>query len=116
MAKKEWGTKRQCQSCGARFYDLKKSKIVCPKCEKIFVPESLLKSKRWVARHNAAQEKAAKPSGEKPKVETEEDLVEDAEDIDDDDDSNDALLAEEDDEDDGVSSVLVSKPTVEGDS
>ncbi|WP_339852442.1 FYDLN acid domain-containing protein, partial [uncultured Nisaea sp.] len=33
MAKPEWGIKRTCQSCGARFYDLMKSPIVCPKCE-----------------------------------------------------------------------------------
>ncbi|GGH33893.1 TIGR02300 family protein [Alsobacter metallidurans] len=32
MAKPELGTKRQCQSCGAKFYDLGKDPIVCPKC------------------------------------------------------------------------------------
>ncbi len=32
MVKLEWGTKRTCQSCGSRFYDLLKSPIVCPKC------------------------------------------------------------------------------------
>ncbi len=39
MAKPEWGTKRECQSCGARFYDLKRDPIVCPKCETVFVIE-----------------------------------------------------------------------------
>ncbi|MGB0671459.1 MAG: TIGR02300 family protein, partial [Rhodospirillales bacterium] len=33
MAKPEWGTKRACQSCGARFYDLGRNPIVCPKCD-----------------------------------------------------------------------------------
>ncbi|MSP83785.1 MAG: TIGR02300 family protein [Alphaproteobacteria bacterium] len=32
MAKTEWGSKRICQSCGARFYDLNHAPIVCPKC------------------------------------------------------------------------------------
>lgn len=32
MTKPELGTKRQCASCGARFYDLLHSPITCPKC------------------------------------------------------------------------------------
>lgn len=32
MAKPEWGTKRICLSCGARFYDLNREPIVCPAC------------------------------------------------------------------------------------
>jgi uncharacterized protein (TIGR02300 family) len=30
LAKPEWGTKRICQSCGARFYDFGRSPITCP--------------------------------------------------------------------------------------
>jgi len=116
VAKKEWGTKRQCLGCGARFYDLDRSNIVCPKCEAVFQPESLLKSKRWQASDNAAQAAAAKVAEKKPEAETEEDLVDDADDLDDDDDSNDTLLADDDDEDDGVASVVASKPSVEGSS
>ena len=36
MAKPEWGTKRQCQDCEAKFYDLNKSPIACPDCEAEF--------------------------------------------------------------------------------
>lgn len=36
MAKPELGGKRQCQSCAAKFFDLNKSPIVCPKCGTIF--------------------------------------------------------------------------------
>lgn len=36
MAKPELGTKRQCLSCGARFYDLNKDPVVCPKCSTPF--------------------------------------------------------------------------------
>lgn len=38
MAKPELGTKRLCASCGAKFYDLNKNPIVCPKCETVFEP------------------------------------------------------------------------------
>ena len=32
MAKPELGTKRLCSHCGAKFHDLSKDPIVCPKC------------------------------------------------------------------------------------
>jgi uncharacterized protein (TIGR02300 family) len=32
VAKPELGTKRLCNSCGVKFYDLNKDPIVCPKC------------------------------------------------------------------------------------
>jgi uncharacterized protein (TIGR02300 family) len=36
VAKPELGSKRQCQSCGAKFFDLNKDPIVCPKCGTVF--------------------------------------------------------------------------------
>ena len=36
MAEPERGTKRVCQSCPARFYDLGRSPIVCPSCGTVF--------------------------------------------------------------------------------
>ena len=36
MAKPELGQKRQCQHCGAKFYDLNRDPIICPKCSGIF--------------------------------------------------------------------------------
>jgi len=36
VAKPELGTKRLCGSCGAKFYDLSKDPIVCPKCSTVF--------------------------------------------------------------------------------
>jgi uncharacterized protein (TIGR02300 family) len=53
VAKPELGTKRLCGSCGAKFYDLSKDPIVCPKCGTVFeivVP---------VARGRAAEAAAA---------------------------------------------------------
>jgi len=35
VAKPELGTKRLCANCGAKFYDLSKSPIVCPKCHTV---------------------------------------------------------------------------------
>ncbi|EWY37602.1 hypothetical protein N825_17425 [Skermanella stibiiresistens SB22] len=46
MAKPEWGTKRICPNCGARYYDLRKEPPVCPSCGTTFDPEALLKSRR----------------------------------------------------------------------
>lgn len=46
MAKPEWGTKRVCQSCGARFYDLGRSPIVCPSCGAVFDLEVLNRARR----------------------------------------------------------------------
>ena len=46
MAKPDLGTKRVCPSCTARFYDLQKRPIECPKCAFTFEPEALLKQRR----------------------------------------------------------------------
>lgn len=32
MAKREWGAKHTCVSCGVKFYDLHRKPIACPKC------------------------------------------------------------------------------------
>jgi uncharacterized protein (TIGR02300 family) len=36
VAKPELGMKRQCQNCGAKFFDLSRDPIVCPKCGTTF--------------------------------------------------------------------------------
>nr|WP_155479566.1 TIGR02300 family protein [Rhodoplanes serenus] len=36
VAKPELGTKRLCAACGAKFYDLAKDPITCPKCGSIY--------------------------------------------------------------------------------
>tara|TARA_B100000700_G_scaffold252597_1_gene284143 strand:+ start:480 stop:857 length:378 start_codon:yes stop_codon:yes gene_type:complete len=38
MVKPEWGIKRICHSCSARFYDMHRSPIVCPACGTEFTP------------------------------------------------------------------------------
>lgn len=90
MAKAEWGTKRTCQSCDARFYDMQRQPIVCPKCGAEFKIE-VAKPRRPAAAPKPAA--AVKPV---PKKEAE-DLDDDV-DLDDDDDDD--LLAPDDDDDD----------------
>ena len=46
MAKPEWGVKRQCASCGARFYDLLLDPITCPECGTVFEVAALVRGKR----------------------------------------------------------------------
>src|SRR6266446_1848292 len=46
LNKPDLGTKRVCPSCAARFYDLQKRPIECPKCAFAFEPEMLLKQRR----------------------------------------------------------------------
>jgi uncharacterized protein (TIGR02300 family) len=48
VAKPELGNKRQCQSCGAKFFDLNRDPIVCPKCGTTFQLTAV--SSRSVAR------------------------------------------------------------------
>jgi len=45
VVKAELGTKRTCPSCAARFYDLLKNPIVCPKCNANFIAPTVLPSK-----------------------------------------------------------------------
>lgn len=59
MAKPEWGVKRSCLSCGARFYDLQRSPIVCPKCGAEFHPELALRARRVRATPDKTPAKAA---------------------------------------------------------
>ncbi len=58
MARANWGAKRTCPSCGARFYDLGRAPIVCPKCGGTFEPEAFTRSRR--SRASSASAAAAK--------------------------------------------------------
>jgi uncharacterized protein (TIGR02300 family) len=60
VAKPELGTKRLCAGCGAKFYDLNKDPIVCPKCGTVY--EVAVVAPR--GRPDAAAERAAAPEPE----------------------------------------------------
>jgi len=64
MAKPEWGVKRTCPSCGARFYDLTRNPAVCPKCGHEFDPATALKPKRAKGEKPAKAAPAAEPEAE----------------------------------------------------
>ncbi len=46
MVKLEWGSKRTCLGCGARFYDMRKSPITCPKCGTVLELTTTTRSRR----------------------------------------------------------------------
>jgi uncharacterized protein (TIGR02300 family) len=46
VVKASWGIKRTCQNCAARFYDLNKSPIKCPKCGREHDREDFVKVRR----------------------------------------------------------------------
>ena len=89
----KWGTKRTCQSCGAKFYDLRRDPIVCPKCDDVFEPEAEPRPrKRSRAAKADAKPVAVKEVTETPETEATdevpdlEDVVEYADDADEDED------------------------------
>jgi uncharacterized protein (TIGR02300 family) len=70
MVKPEWGAKRVCHSCGAPFYDMHRDPITCPKCDGVYDPEAILKSRR--ARPAVAEKEVEAPEAEEVVAETEE--------------------------------------------
>ncbi len=46
MAELTWGIKRTCTGCAARFYDLRKSPPVCPKCGVVVELQTATRGKR----------------------------------------------------------------------
>ena len=90
MAKVELGLKRTCLSCGMRFYDFKRSPIICPGCGTKFDPENLLKGRSGQAAPKSA-----------PKA----DVSDDADDLDEtdfDDEDIDVAASKDDDDDDDI--------------
>lgn len=58
MAKAEWGMKRLCPNCGARYYDMKKKTPVCPSCNTAYDADLVMKTRRGRA--------VAKPAAVEP--------------------------------------------------
>ena len=82
----ELGTKRTCPSCAARFYDLNKNPIVCPKCDEAFVAEQLLPSKADLPTRAKPVDKPVEEEVKKDEGELEKDpVVVSLEDLEDDD-------------------------------
>lgn len=121
VAKPELGIKRQCANCGAKFYDLAKTPILCPKCGTVYevtavsarrtaakaaapeTPEAPVADPETVSLEEvAAQEKkASSAKGAPPDVDADGD--DDVEDTDGDDDT---FLEEEEEETGDVSDLI----------
>ena len=78
MVKADLGTKRVCPSCAARFYDLQKRPIECPKCAFSFEPEAMYKQRR-PRQPEAVAVQPASAESEDEETENEEEEGEEAE-------------------------------------
>jgi uncharacterized protein (TIGR02300 family) len=126
VAKAELGTKRLCANCGAKFYDLNKDPILCPKCgtvhevapivtrnrpdaavvarpvapvEEVVVPEPAEVETVSLEEADAEAQGAKKPAAAGP--ETEEEDVEIDETLDDD-----TFIEEQEEEDADVTDII----------
>jgi hypothetical protein len=113
MAKPEWGSKCQCQSCDLKFYDMGKSPAICPGCGTEFkvvvatrpAPRAVVKeAKKPPPKHDRRK----RPAGGEDDGD---ELVDDLDDDDvDDDDVDDAVDLDDDDDDDNLDEVIESGP------
>ncbi len=123
MAKPELGTKRLCGNCGAKFYDLNKDPILCPKCGTVFeplativrarpgaavaapaTPEEAVPEAAEAAEFVSLEEADAETQGARPPVadvDTDDDVEVDDESLDDA-----AVLETDEDEDEDVSDII----------
>ncbi|MDB2390975.1 TIGR02300 family protein [Alphaproteobacteria bacterium] len=85
MAKADLGIKRACLSCGMKFYDFKRTPIICPGCSTEFNLENLLTSRKG---RSAAKSAVSKAQSAK---------------LDDADDQDENLLDDEDGDDENAS-------------
>jgi uncharacterized protein (TIGR02300 family) len=70
MSKPARGTKRVCPSCGARFYDLNRTPIVCPVCQSIYqVTPPPPPSRRWERAQPAKARKVEEQEADAPVLE-----------------------------------------------
>jgi uncharacterized protein (TIGR02300 family) len=81
LVKADLGTKRICPSCTARFYDLSKRPIECPKCAFSFEPEALYKQRRPRQPEPVAVVEREVEDDEEEEEEAEEAEVEEAEEV-----------------------------------
>jgi uncharacterized protein (TIGR02300 family) len=113
VAKPELGAKRQCQHCGAKFFDLNRDPIVCPKCGTIFQGVTA-RAERVSAKDEDEEEEVAQPAGveivslddvEASEEKAAEPVVDDI-DVEDDAEADDPFLEEEEEDDDDVTTLI----------
>jgi uncharacterized protein (TIGR02300 family) len=119
VAKPELGLKRQCMSCGAKFYDLNRDPAVCPKCGTVFQATALSRvAAPVVARAAVADDDETEIESTGPEMvsldeveagENEKDVPADDDiDVADDAPDDDTFLEDEEEGDDDVSDLIDS--------
>ncbi len=115
VAKPELGSKRQCESCGAKFFDLNRNPITCPKCGTIFQATSPARAQRAAAANDDDEAETDPVAADVVSLEEADDtdakvaaVAVPDEDIDlgDDDAADDTFLEEEEEENDDVSGLI----------
>jgi uncharacterized protein (TIGR02300 family) len=112
VAKPQLGSKRQCQACGAKFFDLNKDPIICPKCGTVFqgAPRA-----RVAAKEDEEDVEPAAPPGvdvvsleevEAAEEKVPETAIDDVIEDDPADATDDPFLEEEEEEDDDVTNLI----------
>lgn len=112
MARPDFGSKRQCQNCGTKFFDLNKDPITCPKCGTVFQTVAVGRTTRSAAATRDEEDTEAEAIG--PEVVSLEDAEpsEKAEAADDGDlevedvPADDTFLEEEEEENDDVADLI----------
>ncbi len=102
MAKAELGIKRLCGSCGMRFYDFKRSPILCPGCSTEFDPNHIVKSRKSRSASKASEKAVALDDDDALDIIDDDDLdddLDDQADVNSKSDDNDDLDFDEDDMD-----------------
>jgi uncharacterized protein (TIGR02300 family) len=106
MTKPELGTKRLCANCSARYYDLNKTPITCPKCGSPFEVVATTTRKRFEQRAVVSQPEVA-PEEAPSEISLEENGTEDMETEETaGDDSEDTLIEDVEEEDTDVSKII----------
>ena len=111
MVKHELGSKHSCVSCGARFYDLGRSPAICPKCgteQPVETPRPRRSGGNVSTEEKRAKKPVPAPGVEDTEIEVEgvedeaeEDVLEDASDLEDDADTIGGDIEVEPDSDEG---------------
>ncbi len=118
MAKPELGLKRQCMSCGAKFYDLNRDPATCPKCGTVFQVTALTRVAAPAVARTAPDDDETEVESVGPELvsldeveagEAEKDLPTDDDiDVGDDVADDDTFLEDEEEGDDDVSDLIDS--------
>ena len=106
MVDPKFGTKRVCEACGGKFYDLNKIPVVCPLCGHSFDPNSASAPIAPVVEVAPAQDQPETDEDEAPNEDNEislDDIAEEDDDSSDDElgefDGGAVLVADDDDDD-----------------